>query len=348
MRQFLFALSLVITTHIHAQNNPFNSPEWWGRLSYESTPMIANTTDIDTSIIVVTNRYKTKDELRFMSEDTGDGALMYFYVYAQGGLWHVLALKSLKEAIGLTPNKNNDWVVYTEGMGKIFTSELNRGMMMSAQYKVNVIMLDYPSITTTKSMLGNYRFSITNSRLAYKYHLPTLQTIKQCKQSGVLGNKSLNLFFHSMGNNLLKELVTNEQLSTLNDNKWVDNIILNAACVASNDHASWLSKVWFGKRIFLQYNPEDRVLKGASLAAFTSQLGCKPEYPLAIGAHYVNFHSLVADGHSYFLTLQGRTPVLPKVWHYYNTILHGSAIDFTASDYQQSSFDKIGYELVPN
>lgn len=327
-RILVILIFIVGTTHQVVHSNPFNSKDWWSRLVYEQTANEQEIAATDTSIIVVSNRYKTDDPLRFMSETTGDGTMMYFFVYAHGGQWHVLQTEGLDEAISYIPNKHKDMVVYTEGMGKIFTSELDRGMMMASQYNVNVIMLDYPSITTTKSLLGNYKFSIRNARHAYKYHLPVLEQIKEDKLSGELGDGKLTLFFHSMGNYLIEEIFLHDKEKPLNDTKWVDNLMLNASCIPERKHADWLADVRFAKNIYVEYNTEDHVLKGAMLASFKRQLGNGPRYPIVTAAHYANFHSIVGEGHSYFLNLAGREHIHEIAKAYYSMALHGHKVDF--------------------
>lgn len=347
-RLFIVLFISLATQSAGQESNSFNTEEWWNRLTYEERSSIKDGAVADTSIIVVTNRYKTNDTLRFMSEDTGNGELIYFYIYAYEGKWHALKTANLKEAISYLPDINNDFVVYTEGMGKIFTTELYRGMMMASQYNVNVIMLDYPSITTTLKFFDNYKFSIHNAKAAYKYHLQVLEQIKEYKQSGIMGRGRMSLFFHSMGNYLIREIYTNNKADNINNTKWADNIILNSACVPAKDHADWLRNVHFSKRIYLQYNPDDRVLKLASLPSFTTQLGSKPEYPLVKAVQYVNFNKVIDDDHSYFLSLNDRPPVKPVVWEYYNTILHGKKVQLKSPRYETSDFGKVGVDVIPD
>ncbi len=117
MKRLALILLILVTHNCFGQGYSFNTEEWWDRLSYEEQPAITDFSAIDTSIVVVSNRYRTEDKLRFMSEERGDGKLVYLFVYAYQGQWHVLKRNNLEEAIQLTPNKNRDWVVYTEGMG---------------------------------------------------------------------------------------------------------------------------------------------------------------------------------------------------------------------------------------
>lgn len=339
-------LLLVYAAPVSGQEYPYNKETWWNRFVLEKNYQ-TDLTAVDTSIIVVTNRHLTKDSLRFMSEERGDGKLLYFFVYAHEGRWHVLQVNDLGKALSLVPHKHKDWVVYTEGMGKIFTSEVNRGMMMASQLDVNVIMLDYPSITTTKKTLGNYLFAIKNARHCYEDYVPVLHTIKANKLTGKMGHGNLSLFFHSMGNYLIRQTAKKNQLGQLNSVVWVDNIILNAPCVPQAGHAKWLDKITFAENIYIQYNPEDRTLYWPELINKKNQLGRKLKGPLSSKAHYVNFNKLVGQEHSYFIALHDHKQVDKEVWEYYNTILHGRPVDFNHGKYTTSSYKGIGYEMIP-
>src|SRR5690606_19225388 len=119
-------------------------------------------------LIVVSNRVMDKSNFRYLPEKRDGKQIRYFVVYSRKGNWLVQPVSSLKQAVSLMPDKNKDWLVYTEGMGKFFTSDVDRGMTMAAQYDVNVILLDYPSITAHKKRLGNYFFAKKNAAIAYK------------------------------------------------------------------------------------------------------------------------------------------------------------------------------------
>lgn len=347
MQHLFFIIITLVSINSVGRENPFNKDEWWQRLVYEESLAIENLSQVDTSIVVVSNRAKKDDKLRFMDEYKADGELSYFFIYAYEGKWHVLEVNDLKTAIDYMPERNKDWVVYTEGMGKIFTSELDRGMMMASQYDVNVIMLDYPSITTTKGMLGNYFFAIKNARHAHEDHAKVLEQIKHYKLNGTLGSKSLNLFFHSMGNHLIRQTVKKAVKVQLYDTVWVNNLILNSACVPQRKHEEWIKKINFAEDIYVEYNPDDRVLKGAGLVSKKKQLGTKPRLSCK-EVHYFNFSPLVNKRHSYFVNLAGRSPIPEKAYSYYNTILHGGDITPTDNDtYRQSTYNNIGYDIVP-
>lgn len=350
MRTIYILILLLLTCNGYSQTyqDSFNDTAWWQRLKYEEQTSITNFSFADTTIVVATNRFHTRDPLRFMSEERGNGELLYYFVYAHEGQWHILKVKDLETAVSLMPDKTRSWVVYTEGMGKIFTSELNRGMMMSSQYDVNVLMLDYPSITTTKKIFGNYFFSLINARNNYKDYAPVLEKIKRLKLSGEMGSGNLTLFFHSMGNYLARQTVKKKKLAPINDTVWTSNIILNAACVPQHGHAKWMNKIKFADDIYVNYNPEDMTLKWPEIINKKRQLGRRIGKSTHYKVHYVNFNNLVGDGHSYFLTLQGRQPVNKTVWEYYNVTLHGNNVKLEAPRYTKSSYKGIGYDILPN
>ncbi len=347
IKKVLVIVLTLISLQAYSQPEHFNTEAFWSRLVYDTT--LSNVPiESDTVIIVVSNRKKSSDPLRFMSEQTTKGKLYYFIVSSKKGKWHVNPQPDLKTAIQRLPNLNRDWVIYTEGMGKIFTSEVDRGMNMAAQYNVNIIMLDYPSISTTKGMVGNYLFAVKQSKATYKYFTPTIKTIKELYTSGKMGNKNLSMFFHSMGNNLIKRIVKKNKLKGLNDELWANNIILNAPCVPQSLHRKWLNKIKFTKSIYIHYNPNDYVLGAAHVVSKRKQLGEKIKRPLCKQAHYINFSHLVGDQHSNFLELYKHNHVYSEAKQHYNTLLHGNDIDFENNTiYRKSTYNNIGWDILP-
>lgn len=343
----IFILLLFISLHCSAQPEFFNTGDFWKTLQLENK-IQANTNDIKTGIIVVSSRAKTKDTLRFMSEHSGSDGLSYFFVYDYQRKWHVLPVQNISEALSYIPDKNKDWVVYTEGMGKIFTSDVDRGIRLAEQYKVNVVLFDYPSITTTKKKLGNYRFAIHHARMNYKDFVPVLDSIRRLRIQNQMGNGHLSLFYHSMGNNMVKKIVKKKKLSALNDDKWVNNIILNAPCVYQSNHRKWLEKINFANAIYIHYNPYDQTLKGAHLVSFHKQLGERVLNPVCKKAYYINFNTLCGTEHSNFLTLTGRTNTKPPAFAHYNTLFHGDTVNvFNSRLYKPSAYKKIGWDILP-
>ena len=325
----------------------FNSPEWWKNTPLDKTLQVASS-ELDTCIIVASNRKIAPDSMRYMTEKRDEGQVHYFLVYTVKGAWHVLPVISLPAAIAYLPNKNRDWVVYTEGMGKTFVGDLDRGIRMSAYYKVNVLLLDYPSLNTHKKTFKNYFFASKNAAIAYKEFSPVLDTVKQLRLAGKMGPGRITLFFHSMGNKVIKEIVQHpEKLQQLNDIVWVNNLVLNSACVPQRKHRVWLEKIRFARSVYVDYNPNDKTLFWAHLVSLKKQLGEKVKKPLTPKAYYVNFSSVAGREHSIFLPLPFHAPVIPEAIDYYRQVLHGKLMPLAnETKYKPSTYNGIGWDIV--
>lgn len=349
IRIVFFLLIGLLPLSVSAQFEYFNGKEFWSRLQLKEPGLVPAVDAEDTVIIVASNRKPDTSGFRFLPEERDGERIRYFVVYSGNGKWNVQPVFSLKDAVSSLPERNKDWVIYTEGMGKFFTSDVDRGMNMAAQYGVHVILLDYPSITAHKKRLGNYFFAVKNARVAYKDFVPVLDTIKQLKSNGVLGTRSVNLFFHSMGNIIIRQAIKNDRLSLLNDTIWVQNLILNAPCVPQKNHREWVDEIQFARHIIINYNNKDFTLGGAYFVSRKHQLGRRVKKPLSEKAEYVNFHAISGTGHSNFLSLHGRNPIPLAARWYYNTLLHGGLPDFENSTYfHPSPYRKTGYELLPS
>ena len=323
-----------------------NTERFWKTIAFSDYKDVvpAVKPDADTLMVVASNRIPKLDEVRFMTEKRNDdGELNYFLVFLKNGKWHVWRQANLATAISQLP-VNNDWVVYTEGFGKIFTTGLYRGLSMTVQHGVNVVYLDYPSFSTNKKTMGNYSFARDNSKMAGNDFLPVLQQIKGMKEGGMLGNGKLSLFFHSMGNNAIRELVKHDKIGAINGDLWVDNLILNSACVPERRHAEWVDKIAFAKRIYINYNPRDFTLGGAKLMSLSRQLGEGARGTLSKQATYVNFSTLCGANHSNFIRLISHYKAPEIALAYYRILFHGKRVNvqdqsvFTASTYRKLGF----------
>lgn len=350
MRKLLTILFLFLTLNAVAkrERNWMNSEADWKRLKLEDRLTIPSS-EIDTAIIVACNRLMQKDSMRFMSEDLQKDKLHYFFVYVYNGVWHVMPTTSLYNAIRLLPHQNKDWVVYTEGMGKVFTADLDRGIRLSAFYDVNVVLLDYPSIHTNKGSLANYNFAKRHARDAHKDFAPVLDTIKVLRDNKIMGTGSLSFFFHSMGNNVMQQLVENNKLRNINNAVWVDNLILNAACVKQRRHRKWVDEINFAKNIYIHYNPEDKTLSYAEIASLGKLLGRNVKKPVSKKAMYINFNAVAGEGHSNFLPFPMRgLNGSPEIFDHYRKLFHGGTI--TPGDskgYTPTVYRKIGWDIIP-
>lgn len=327
----------------------FNTDSFWRKLVVEPSGLPLSLSPRDTVIIVASNRARGKDSLRFMSELRGDGGVTYFLAYIRGSQWRLRLMPSLQDAVQALPDPDKDWVVYTEGMGKIFTTGLDRGFRVCQAYGVNVLLLDYPSIHTKYKSYRNFRFVLRNSSVAYRDFLPVLDTLQALRESAKAGTGALSLFFHSMGNNVIRKIGQTNSRDRLNESVWVDNIILNAPCVPQRRSHRWIDSLGFAKRIYVHYNPEDRTLKWSRIAGARGILGERPQRPIAARAAYVNFNTLCGDGHSNFLNFSKRMMARPEAVRHYQKLLHGDSVQLhDPAAYRRSVYRGIGWDLLPD
>ncbi len=312
-------------------NDSMNTERFWQTIAFRDykSERLQNKKlvlpEADTMFIVASNRHLQTEQARFMSEERGEDHINYFLVFQKNGHWNVWRT-SFKSAVKAMSARNRDWIVYTEGFGKIFTTGMYRGMNMAAQYKVNVLYLDYPSFNTSKKMMGNYYFALDNARQSGEDFAPVFDTIKQYRETGKMGTGHLTLFFHSMGNNMIREMVRHNRIDAINDAKWVDNIVLNSACVPQKDHAQWVAQLRFAERIYINYNPKDATLSGANFMSLKKQLGQRQFSHQSPNAIYVNFNGLCNRNHSNFLQLLDHRPAAPAALAYYNVLFHGECV----------------------
>lgn len=282
---------------------------------------------VDTQVALVSNRVFDYRELKFAKEESATaGSLHYFEAFVLQGKWYIKPYQSLSTLLDQM-DKNRSLVVYTEGYGKTFIAGLFRAFAMRSQYRVNVLYLDYPSINSGKRRLGNWRFVLKEAHKAGADFAPVLDSLCQY-QSGKNNFSAVTLFYHSMGNLALKEILENDLFFGYNKYAWVDNLVLNAACVPAKGYTEWLSKANFARNILIHYNPEDRTLRGAQLVSGNRKIGVHPGEVLPATVNCVNFNRLVGKGHNYFLNLPFRAPVDQQVAVYMQKILDGAKVDF--------------------
>lgn len=354
-RLLLITLLLFLSFHLHAQpdiTDSMNTERFWNTITFEDhsghTAQPGLPSDAENIIAVASTRILNADQTRFISEErNNDGYLNYYTVFIKDNRWHVWKT-SLETAIASVGNINNDWVIYTEGYGKIFTTGLYRGLSMTMQHHVNVLYLDYPSYNTDKGMLGNYKFALSNAKQAGPDFAPLFSTIKAYREAGKMGNGRITLFFHSMGNNSIREIVKQDLLAPVNDKVWVDNLVLNSACVPEKHHAAWVDKIRFARRVYINYNPKDYTLGGAKLVSLTHQLGEGVRGTLSRQAVYINFNRLCGRNHSNFIRLLSHYRTPPMALAYYKAILHGKKVNVKdEASFTVSNYRKLGYSILP-
>jgi hypothetical protein len=166
--------------------------------------------------------------------------------------------------------------------------------------------------------------------------------------NGDAGSGHLTLFFHSLGNNVLREIVQHGLSSRYSDAIWVDNIILNAPCVPRRNSKRWIDSLRMSRHVFVHYNPHDESLKWARILSFGGILGERPANPLSQRAVYINFNTLCGSSHSNFLNVPGRAPAKAAAIAHYRHLLHGdeSGSEANKNSYRVSIYKGIGLDLL--
>jgi esterase/lipase superfamily enzyme len=300
MKRFLAILCVTISISAQAQLSHYNSEAYWANFRLQTNYITPSLTD--TCLVFVSNRHFYKDSLRFVDEFVDTAGLKYFFLQKNADRWNVFQVPTLSDAMRLMPEKR-DIVVYAEGMGKIFTTNVQRALLMRSQYNVNVVMFDYASINTTYRPSRNFKFARSNARISAPHYFRLLKTIQQARRENEdwVAHVKVSTFCHSMGNIIFREMMKHQPYEELNSEPFIDNVVLNAACVPSKGHNEWVEKIRFANKIYIHYNRSDWQLKGAHLLTLTPQLGEKLKGARANNASYVNFRDQVGRQHSYFL-----------------------------------------------
>ncbi len=303
MKRLLTGFLLALACSAQAQLSNYNSHAYWSRFNLQTAHQ--HPAGSDTSLVFVSNRFIHPDSLRFVDEFIDTTALKYFFLEKQNGIWKVYQEPTLDQAMEHLPLRRNI-VVYAEGMGKIFTSNVERAQLMSGQYGVNVVMFDYASINTTYKPSQNFRYARQNARLSARQYAALLIMIRTAREKAAPWTEgvSVSTFYHSMGNIILEQMMREGDLGLLEKEAvpFVDNLIINAACVPMKRHAQWVEKIRFAKNIYIHYNRRDMQLKGAHLLTLKRQLGEKvTRRQRADNAQYVNFLEVARWQHSYFM-----------------------------------------------
>lgn len=305
--------------------NYFDSDSFWQSIQIlEQDAAIAE--DADTLVALVSNRVFDYKKVKFAKEESAkSGQLKYFLAFIKNGKWYVKPYNSLSAILDRQGHGKN-LVVYTEGYGKNFPAGLFRAFAMNAQYKVNVLYLDYPSINSSKKRLGNWRFVLQEAHKAGAEFVPVLDSLYRYPLREYYFPK-ITLFYHSMGNLALKNMLKNDLFPNFGHYAWVDNLVLNAACVPAKGYADWLGKANFARHILIHYNPEDRTLQGAQLVSCNRKIGIHPGKKVPEHTVCINFNGFAGKGHNYFLNLPYRKPMADPVADYMKRILNGEVID---------------------
>lgn len=152
------------------------------------------------------------------------------------------------------PQKNI--LFYVHGRSKTLEKEWNNIQNIEKIYNVKVFMLHWDSWSTRVSR------PVKNAKFASFTLYQSLGIVNRLKKQypSYFENKKTFLLCHSMGNIIFKTYMEKYFSIQHLDENLFDSIVFNGADVPFNRHNQWLSKVNFGKKIFVTMNENDSVL----------------------------------------------------------------------------------------
>ena len=211
----------------------------------------------------------------------------------------MVTYSSLENLLNLKPSLKN-LVVFTEGLGKTFTSGTDRATKLMRTYGVDELFFDWPTDRPYMKPGKNIKATCYVAPKVALQYVAFLEEFQSYKINHPEKFKVVTLFFHSMGNLLLMYDLQNNRFKNISPNL-VNAVVLNAACVNQTHHKEWLDKLTFTNHIYLTINDKDRNLRGASIIFGDHQLGEKPKKEFCQKVNYVNFSKVLNKEHNYYL-----------------------------------------------
>lgn len=307
-----------------------------------------------TSIYVITNRVVDSSQLSpsFLNRVRSDPSLTFLQVIYHGDdSLEILPVDSTRFISGIE-GKNKDWLLFVHGDAKTFRQAVMSGFDIQALYDVNVIVFSWPAkdpeITGIKNF-KNSRQNVIKSIGHFSSLICLMRTFRHVNPDFQSGAR-LSIFFHSLGNFYLENLVKLSK-SLCGPPVVFDNLIMNAAAVNQEHHDEWVEQLHFQDRIYITSNVDDFNLKGARI--FTKdgkQLGEKIKPPLSETSIYINFTKAIGfrfptwTTHTYFI---GKIPDLStNIRMFYKDILHGLEPDLHNARMFKTRSDGLGYNII--
>ncbi len=312
---------LFLFTGLHSQSGGYTFCDWEDiKFDPDYKPK-----ETDTTIVFVSTRHYFPGKVEFLDyEFDTTHTLHYFNMYFNRNKWICVPKKTIEEAFENTV-KSNDILVYVEGMGKTFPSNLDRATRVTRLYGVTTVMFDWPTYSPFMSGGKNYKVARMQSVEVSRSLGKLFSDLDRLRTSGVTGYVKMSLVLHSLGNRLIKDAVKRKHIGV--NGKLFDNIILNAPCVSKRGHKKWMESMKIQREIYITRNNHDKTLVLAGIVALSKQMGRHFGLRKAENATYINFSKVLKREHNYFLM----TNVLrahPDIKLLYDDLFHGRNVSF--------------------
>lgn len=194
-----------------------------------------------------------------------DTTLNYFYASADSSSYAITPASNMEELL----NSISEWkdlLVLVHGYSDDLTKFTNREPLLVKMYSVDVLVFCWPAAIKEGGRVSSFR--ATEDTVAAAMPLFN-RFLGELSQYVTAHNINCSFLFHSLGNRfamLLGQELALPSGSAVPDLSFIDNIVLNEACVPLRDYMDWagpLSKAISGK-LSIVYNRGDVVLKIAN------------------------------------------------------------------------------------
>lgn len=245
----------------------------------------------------------------------------YFIATCNGEKWYLNRVGSFEEGMASIDNKR-DILLFVHGHGKSFPAVLTRAHQIGDKYDVSLIIFDWPSLNS------NFNKSLARVRRCGGNFYNLLLQLRDYRSNSLQEGQHMSMLLHSLGNYFLTHLVVDGNNQYIHA-KIFDNIIMNSAAVRSREHGEVISQIEIQDHIYVIFNKNDKVLRGAHLLTSGKMLGNMVIEPLAKGATYVDFTQVAGTQHTYFAGYHQFEFDLPAFDRVFDTAFHGGKVDFS-------------------
>lgn len=212
---------------------------------------------------------------------------------------------------------------------------------LSDIYNMNVVAFAWPSKHPGENMIVNFKTSEHNVDYCFDLFVNFLDSVSSYSEQH--SDIKISLLFHSLGNAYAQKYINFLETDFTDKKLPFVNLILNAACVPTANHAVWVDALCekIEGNVYIMFNEKDMVLIMAkTFITHEALLGEDPTYDtISEHAIYVNFteainlHHEKLHPHNYFL---GKAPLInPGIKAIYQTIFKSELPDFSNHDYYQ-------------
>jgi len=324
MKKLLFIALLLgpLGSVLYSQEDrfgPCGNTVRWEDISIASEPPPPGGADF----LVITNRPFLEDDpdgIMFPNEIAEYRKVTCLLATCREGSWELFPVKDFREGMSHT-DQGEDILLFVHGHGKSMPAVLARSSQIREKYGVTLVVFDWPSFNM------NFNKSLSRVRRCGENYYNLLLQLQEYREEMDTGQR-LSMLLHSLGSYFLTHLVVNGNNQYM-DEVIFDNIIMNSPAVRTKEHGVVVSQIRFTDRLYVVYNHNDRVLRGAHLLTSGRMLGNEVMKPLADGATYVDFTCVAGKEHTYFTGYHEFEFELPVFSHFFDTAIHGGEVDLS-------------------